>query len=547
MDQSSLPVNIEDILNTRKIESDRIEFKEGWNPNTIYRSICAFANDFDNIGGGYILIGVKEVDGKAERPVQGLTDTELAIIQKEMIAFNNLVRPMYAPRLSIEDVDDKRILAIWIPGGPDRPYEVPESIKSKDKHFKYYIRRYANSIEAKGRDREDLIALASQQPFDDRSNRTASITDVNLGYVQEFLRVSGSKLLEQVGHIPPDQLLSHLNLLDGPTESRRVRNVALMLFSDAPERFFPYSYIDIVHFKGKTSGRSFTETRCSGPMQNQIRQALDYLRSTVIVEKVTKISGKAEARRAWNYPFDALEEAVVNAVYHRNYAESEPVSIRVEMDRIMIYNCGGPDRSIKLKDLQEGKVVAGRYRNRRLGDFLKEMDLTEGRSTGLSLIHEELSKNGSPALILETDEERTFFRLIFPIHPDFEGIVEESVPSESVIQSLARGLAKVLRADDLTDDLTGNLTGNQAGNQDGNQAGNQAVKMATILSCLSSETKGKDDLLAAIDISVQTKNVRRYIDPLEKAGLIEKTIPDKLTSPKQQYRLTEKGRKIIGE
>lgn len=113
MDQSSLPVNIEDILNTRKIESDRIEFKEGWNPDTIYRSVCAFANDFDNIGGGYILIGVKEVNGKAERPVQGLSDAEIAVIQKEMIGFNNLVRPMYAPRLSIEDVDGKRILALW--------------------------------------------------------------------------------------------------------------------------------------------------------------------------------------------------------------------------------------------------------------------------------------------------------------------------------------------------------------------------------------------------------------------------------------------------
>lgn len=547
MEHSSLLLNIEDILNTHRIESDRIEFKEGWNPDTIYRSICAFANDFDNIGGGYILIGVKEANGKAERPVLGLSDAAIATIQKEMIGFNNLVRPRYAPRLSIEDVDDKRILAIWIPGGPDRPYEVPESIKAKDKNFKYYIRRYANSIEAKGRDREELITLASQQPFDDRSNRTASITDVNLGYVQEFLRVSGSKLLEQVGHIPPEQLLSHLNLLDGPTESRKVRNVALMLFSDSPERFFPYSFIDIVHFKGKASGRSFTETRCSGPMQNQVRQALDYLSSTVIVEKVTKVPGKAEARRSWSYPFDALEEAVVNAVYHRNYAESEPVTIRIEMDRIMIYNCGGPDRSIKLKDLQEGKVVAGRYRNRRLGDFLKEMDLTEGRSTGLSLIHEELAKNGSPPPLIETDDDRTFFRLIFPIHPDFEGIVDEPVPSESDIQILARRLAKVLRANDLAYDEAGNQAGNQASDEAGDEAGDEAVKMATIFSFLSSGVKGKEELLATIGITVHTKNVRRYIDPLEKAGLIEKTIPDKPTSPKQQYRLTENGKTLLKE
>ena len=52
----AIPVNIEDLLHKRKIESTRIEFKTGWNPDKIYRTICAFANDFDNIGGGYIIV-----------------------------------------------------------------------------------------------------------------------------------------------------------------------------------------------------------------------------------------------------------------------------------------------------------------------------------------------------------------------------------------------------------------------------------------------------------------------------------------------------------
>ena len=55
----ALAINIDDLLNKQKIESNRIEFKKGWNPDSIYRSICAFANDLDNIGGGYILIGVE--------------------------------------------------------------------------------------------------------------------------------------------------------------------------------------------------------------------------------------------------------------------------------------------------------------------------------------------------------------------------------------------------------------------------------------------------------------------------------------------------------
>ena len=52
----ALPINVEDLLRQRKVESNRIEFKKGWNPDRIYRSICAFANDFDNIGGGYIFV-----------------------------------------------------------------------------------------------------------------------------------------------------------------------------------------------------------------------------------------------------------------------------------------------------------------------------------------------------------------------------------------------------------------------------------------------------------------------------------------------------------
>ena len=55
-----LEISVEDLLNKRKIESDRIEFKAGWNPDDIYRSVCAFANDYNNDGGGYIVIGIEE-------------------------------------------------------------------------------------------------------------------------------------------------------------------------------------------------------------------------------------------------------------------------------------------------------------------------------------------------------------------------------------------------------------------------------------------------------------------------------------------------------
>lgn len=55
-----LEVDVEDLLNKRKLESDRIEFKTGWNPDDIYHSVCAYANDYNNDGGGYILLSEQD-------------------------------------------------------------------------------------------------------------------------------------------------------------------------------------------------------------------------------------------------------------------------------------------------------------------------------------------------------------------------------------------------------------------------------------------------------------------------------------------------------
>ena len=52
-----LPINLNDLLRQRTVEGERIEYKTGWNPDPIIRTLCAFANDFENLGGGYVVIG----------------------------------------------------------------------------------------------------------------------------------------------------------------------------------------------------------------------------------------------------------------------------------------------------------------------------------------------------------------------------------------------------------------------------------------------------------------------------------------------------------
>ena len=86
----ALAINIEDLLNKQKIESNRIEFKKGWNPASSYHSVCAFANDFEDTGGGYIVVGVEEENGRAIRPVKGINPNQIESIEKDMVGFNNL-------------------------------------------------------------------------------------------------------------------------------------------------------------------------------------------------------------------------------------------------------------------------------------------------------------------------------------------------------------------------------------------------------------------------------------------------------------------------
>lgn len=92
----AIPVNIEDLLHKCKIESTRIEFKTGCNPNKIYRTICVFADDFDNIGRGYITVGVQEEKntGIAQRPVTDVPIEEFDKIQRDMIGFNHKIEPL---------------------------------------------------------------------------------------------------------------------------------------------------------------------------------------------------------------------------------------------------------------------------------------------------------------------------------------------------------------------------------------------------------------------------------------------------------------------
>ena len=243
-----------------------------------------------------------------------------------------------------------------------------------------------------------------------------------------------------------------------------------------------------------------------------LREALDYIKRNYLSETVIKHPDRAEATRVANFPYEAVEEALVNAVYHRSYEIREPVEVRITAEELVVLNFPGPDPSIRLDQLRKGRAIPRRYRNRRIGEFLKELDLTEGRATGIPKILRAMRENGSPAPEFETDDDRTYFMIRLPVHPDASSPV------------LGEG------TDQVTPEVTPEV----------------APEVIRLLSVLRG-SMDRRSLQKALGLKAE-KNFRLgYLRPALDAGLIEMTIPDKPRSSRQRYRMTEKGKKLRGK
>ncbi|USQ03643.1 helix-turn-helix domain-containing protein [Aquirufa antheringensis] len=104
--------SIDSLLSGKIVEGSRMEFKRGWNATAIMRTICAFANDFENEGSGYILVGIDEKEGIPLRPIIGFDPRTLEKVEKELVGYCNQMQPSYYPKLSLEKIDNKYVLII---------------------------------------------------------------------------------------------------------------------------------------------------------------------------------------------------------------------------------------------------------------------------------------------------------------------------------------------------------------------------------------------------------------------------------------------------
>ena len=266
--------------------------------------------------------------------------------------------------------------------------------------------------------------------------------------------------------------------------------------------------IDVVYFPEGAGGDHFEEKIFKGPLARITRDALSYIEAQYLKEFVVKHPDRAEAERFWNFPYAAIEEAVVNAVYHRSYEIREPMEVRIDKDELMVLSFPGPDRSIKLEDLHNGRAVSRRYRNRRIGEFLKELDLTEGRSTGLPKIFNKMAHNGSPRPIFETDDERTYFLVRLPVYE------------------------KVAELERAAEELKGQVTAEVT------------AELVAFLNVFKGEMT-RAELMQKLNLQHAEHFRLGYLKKGLELKLIEMTIPDKPRSRLQKYRLTALGKQVL--
>jgi ATP-dependent DNA helicase RecG len=305
-----------------------------------------------------------------------------------------------------------------------------------------------------------------------------------------------------------------MNLVERAVDSLYPKNIALMFFNETPLAFFPQCQIDVVHFPDGTGADNFTEKSFKGPLDQMLTQALSHINSSFLIESVQKEAGTPEAKRCFNYHYQALEEALCNAIYHRSYEIREPVEVRILPDKITINSFPGPDRAASDEQIRNLEFICRRYRNRRIGEYLKELRLTEGRGTGIPKIIKACRDNGSPLPIIHTDHDRSFFMMEFPIHQDF-----------------------IKQTDQVSDQVS-----DHDGDHDSDYDDDHVAKLVKLIGLREMSTP---ELLQSLGIKHKGSFRSRYLKPAIIAGYVEMTIPDKPKSKKQKYKLSSSGLKLL--
>ena len=340
-------------------------------------------------------------------------------------------------------------------------------------------------------------------PFDAAPCRKAMLTDLDEERMATFLRrarrARGFPLPEEA---TSEELLTHLNLLD----DGRPTHAAVLLFGKHPQRFMISSEVKCAHFHGIEVAKPIPSYQVyKGTVFDLVDQAVDFVMSTINLWDGTREAG-TEVPIAYEVPREVVTEAIVNAVAHRDYTSNGSVQVMLFADRLEVWNPGTLPPSLTLAKLRlpHGSVPG----NPLVAEPLYLAKYIERMGTGTRDMIRRCQEAGLP-------------------EPEFS-------LSDGFVITIRRKNGEA--AEHVTEQVTGEVTGVVAGVVAGVAAG----VVEQVMLAVQGEMK-RTEIQAALGLRHEDYFREAYLLPALRAGYLEMTIPDKPTSGKQRYRLTEKG------
>lgn len=398
----------EDILKLIEVwENQTTEFKQEFTTDPIRKSLVAFSNDYQEQGGGVIIIGV-EPKAKNIVGIDGSAD-DLILRITGLCRDGNII-PSIAPDIYPVTIEGKEVVVVEVKKSQRRPHR---------SNNKCYIRIGTSNQEATPDEEFELIRRTGRIPFDLTPLREAALEDLDFNkFEQEFLpkRVSSDVLaLNGRSSIEWLENLKFVYKEGGryiPTVS------AILLFGKQPQMFLSQSSIDFIRFEGDDPSYPIVDRK-------EILGTLDQLIiiGVELVERFTmqgyKFSEKSPVRTAiYEYPLRAIREALANAVVHRDYEDSRSqVSIKMFDDRVEILSPGGLFGIMTKENFGTG---VNDYRNPTLAVGLNFLGLVEKAGTGIFLIKRQMKENGSLDPTFEIGDKYLLTKL--PSHPYYQGV-----------------------------------------------------------------------------------------------------------------------------
>lgn len=457
-------------------ESRRLEFKEAWpSGDGIARTAVAFANG----AGGKIVFGVRE----EPREIVGISDAELfALEEKAANHIFDLCHPTIVPEIYIQNAEGKNLLVVEIYPGYQKPYY----LKKFGKH-KGTIIRVGSVNRVAGE--ETLISLERARrniSYDEVVNYELPADEIDLSrFTQDYETTTGRQL--------NTAQLKNLGLLVAERGSHYPTNAAILL-SESPQRarIFPYAKIECARFKGTSTKVFLDQASIEGPLHSTIEPCIAFIKRNIALG--SKI-GEVYREDRWEYPLEAVREAVTNAVVHRDYAVSgSDIKVAIFDDMLEITSPGPLPDTLPIDTLGSGR---SEIRNRVLAPIFKDLGLIEAWGTGIQKMREEASHY--PNIDLRIHEADYAFQVQF-VYTE----AQEAHEAHDEAHDLSNVDRKILEA------------------------------------CTSGE-KNSEELLHALGYKERTGNFKKSVSRLLELNLIEMTIPDKPRSKNQKYRLTKKG------